>query len=564
MSISLSEHTRRVDSSMLWSAWADALGWISELTSASNLQRRTKGRPLTEPMEWQRQIGGRMGVRVNLPAGCYSDDTQLRLATARSISSSGFDVEAFSRVELPVWQAYALGGGRASKSAATSMARQNANWAANFYSGWQNSGGNGAAMRIQPHVYAAGAQDRSFDHLEDVIKNAVTTHGHPRALVGAIFHATVLTIALREGRVPDNSDWNSILGTAHASVDFFDRVPELSAYWRPTWEKASARNFEDAWHAAVDEVQQLLNACIDPLKRLRIAGRDRDAARNEYEVLVSTLGLDDVETRGSGIATAIAATILALAFPEHPAHCAQLAASRLDTDTDTIATMAAAIVGATIPTRLQSPVQDNAYISHEATRLSRIAAGENSDAFPYPDLLKWNAPKTALDSVGVVDGGGLVLAGFGSIEPFGETYSTRTSVWQWAKTSFGPTMLLKRRPVPPEMSPDNRPYSHYRDSDGQTGSDDSEGEAGTDTGQSALFETPLPGKSRLRPDEDRPRNDSGSSPIDLDLIFEWLRSNSYSDKSVGYAFRRILTGGTAQQLIGFVNAMSDKFDNGTG
>ncbi|KEP74534.1 hypothetical protein HR12_08320, partial [Microbacterium sp. SUBG005] len=122
---------------MLWAAWADALGFISELTTAENLRRRTQGRDLVRPMPWSRIVGGRMGVRVGLPEGCYSDDTQLRLSTSRAISNHGFDVEAFARVELPVWPSYALGGGRASKAAAAAMTKQQANWANNFFDGWK-------------------------------------------------------------------------------------------------------------------------------------------------------------------------------------------------------------------------------------------------------------------------------------------------------------------------------------------------------------------------------------------------------------------------------------------
>ena len=89
------------------------------------------------------------GVTVKLPQGCYSDDSQLRLATGRSIRSDGFDVEAFSKIELPVWLSYALGGGKATSAAATNLARPRVQWFANTFRGWTDSGGNGAAMRIQ-------------------------------------------------------------------------------------------------------------------------------------------------------------------------------------------------------------------------------------------------------------------------------------------------------------------------------------------------------------------------------------------------------------------------------
>ena len=167
---------------MLWAAYGDALGFISELTDEKGLRRRTRGAPLDRLMAWTRRVGGRGGVSVELPAGCWSDDTQLRLAVSRSIGNHGFDVETFARIELPVWPSYALGGGRASKTAAKNLATHNTPWYANTFSDWHKAGGNGTAMRIQPHVWASS--DLEEGYLLDVITDSICTHGHPRATSG--------------------------------------------------------------------------------------------------------------------------------------------------------------------------------------------------------------------------------------------------------------------------------------------------------------------------------------------------------------------------------------------
>ncbi len=111
----------RVERSALWAADGDALGWISELTDESGLLRRTLGRPLVRPIAWKRRIGGQRGITASLPQGCYSDDSQLRLSTGRAIGPDRFDVEAFAKIELPVWLSYALGGGRATNAAAANL-----------------------------------------------------------------------------------------------------------------------------------------------------------------------------------------------------------------------------------------------------------------------------------------------------------------------------------------------------------------------------------------------------------------------------------------------------------
>ncbi|UGT62853.1 ADP-ribosylglycohydrolase family protein [Nocardia asteroides] len=527
---------------MLWSAWADALGWISELTSAENLHRRTKGRPLTEPFAWQRQIGGRNGVRVDLPAGCYSDDTQLRLATARAISRHGFDVEAFARVELPVWLSYALGGGRSTKAAAASMNRQNANWSTNFYKGWEQAGGNGAAMRIQPHVFAE-PNPLSFAQLDDVVRNSVVTHGHPNAIVGAVLHATVLSIALAEERVPQPADWSDILDVTSSAIESFRRLPELAAYWKPRWEEASNESFEIAWERTIGSAQQAFQETHEIFKELQASASDRSATLRYYDELVRLLELDQGSTRGSGLLTAVASTLLAAAFPQHPADAARLAASRLDTDTDTIATMAAAIVAAANPAKLVSPVLDAEYITSEADRLTNIALERPADMFPYPDLLHWTAPKSAMDSVGIADGH-LALAGLGWVEPFGVEYSSRGGMWRWMTVSFGPTMLLKFRNEPPTFERSNWPNT----SRVWVNNDPMRAFRANEESQEELSVVEPIAYSSV-PDSEIRVTDSS---MELDVIFRWLEQKQYSDSSVGYALRRILERGSAAQLSRFI------------
>lgn len=451
----MNDRLARTQSSMLWAAWADALGFISELTTAEHLVRRTKGRPLNQTMEWSRRIGGRTGVQATLPAGCYSDDTQLRLATARAIGPRGFDIEAFSRVELTVWPNYALGGGRASRAAAAGMTRRNANWANNFFKGWENSGGNGAAMRIQPHIYAARDLE-TLSYIEDLVANAVVTHGHPRGIVGAVFHGVCLAYTLNRGEVPTPKQWQLLLDVTRAALSVFQWRPELQVYWLPQWERKAEMSFEQAWHETVNELEQCLEAGIRDWEELRSASEDFDRARETYWRMVRVLGLHKEDSRGSAILTSVAALLLASALPDHPAQSAELAASQINTDTDTIATMAAALVGAAAPRKIQSPLMDMKYLTKEAARLHAISEGQSVETFPYPDLLTWDPPKSAVDAVGVVDGQ-LALAGLSLLMPLEGVYRNAENYWLWARTEFGQSLLVKLRYEPRELSPENYP-----------------------------------------------------------------------------------------------------------
>lgn len=316
--------------SMLWAAWADAVGFISELVDAKGLKRRTRGASFDQPLKWTRRVGGRGGVEAELPAGCWSDDTQLRMAVSRTIGHRGFDVEAFAKVELPVWPAYALGGGRASKAAAANLGRPDTLWYANNFDGWVNAGGNGAAMRIQPHVWAAA--DLEHGYQRDVVADAVTTHGHPRAVVGALFHAAALAYAIQHRRSPDAAACLQIADGIAPVIDIFDDDRYLSM-WRARWEQAAGRMFLNEWLSTVAELIAALGAAGEA---------------SGYESLIDALQLRQEDQRGSGILTSVAAVVLA-GHGESIRSSMLASAHAIGTDTDTIATMAGAIAGAARP-----------------------------------------------------------------------------------------------------------------------------------------------------------------------------------------------------------------------
>src|SRR4051812_611552 len=109
----------RVLGSVLWAAWADALGFMTELADGSTVTWRSGSATVSQTTPWRRRVGGEFGAIVDMPAGTYSDDTQLRLATSRAIRADGtFDVDAFAKIELPVFLNYSLGAGRGTRTAA--------------------------------------------------------------------------------------------------------------------------------------------------------------------------------------------------------------------------------------------------------------------------------------------------------------------------------------------------------------------------------------------------------------------------------------------------------------
>ncbi|WP_432830507.1 ADP-ribosylglycohydrolase family protein [Dactylosporangium sp. CA-092794] len=532
---------------MLWAAWADSVGFISELTDESGLNRRLKGRSLAEPVEWIRRVGGKFGVDVTLPAGCYSDDTQLRLATARAISGHGFDVEAFARVELTTWPAYALGGGRASKAAAVNLAKPNTPWFGNFYDGWHDAGGNGVAMRIQPHVWSAPSPGRLGQHLLDVIVNGTTTHGHPRALVGAVLHAIALGVAIESGVAPKLDDLPGMLDIAEKAIGLIDGHAELASLWRPSWEKASGRPLADAWRDTVTECRELLSNAQQVCD-------SADSPETMYEGLIAALKLTDPAQRGSGTTTTIAALTLAAALPSDPAAVSLLAARALHTDTDTIATMAAALVGATDNVAAPTPVLDIDYLRNEAIRLATVAANGSTLTFSYPDLLHWSPPRSQLEAVGLA-ADRTALGGIAWIQPIQgiDPVEGKDGVWQWVSSDFGPSFLVKRRQQVRQLPDGNWPVRRnhiVNPGDVNRQSSRQLPSTATPRGQSRRGQAADQSQGRARS-----RMHDDGLPIDIDQIIEWVARQGFKDEALGYAYRRIAQQGTVEQLVAFSTAV---------
>ncbi|MEI7283502.1 MULTISPECIES: ADP-ribosylglycohydrolase family protein [Pectobacterium] len=430
--------------SSLWAAYGDALGFISELADRSMLVKRTGQDHLSGLVEWRRQVGGVYGPLISIPSGAYSDDTQLRLSTSRAINHNNyFDVNAFSKVELPIWSSYALGAGISSKLAAESLGKKTVTWYNNFYqskkTNYVYSGGNGAAMRIQPHVWASRTPERVESFLLDIIKNSLTTHGHPRAIAGAVFHALCLSHILTNKDIPSISD-------ARLLLKWINEIPKkiysdinLNTAWVPFFESQTSTNLEEAY----DEVYQELVHLLD------IVEQWETAENKSYSSLVKVLNLKDKKTRGSGTLTAIAALAASYLKSNNLSSLMLDIVNELGTDTDSIATMVGALRGYIEGTRPPQELQDQSYIVYDAERLYALSQGNECNSFAFPDTSEWNAPTSSLDFVGIQDGK-IVLPPFGEIKPISEEFRSNSTdtyqyFYQWMISEFNQSFLLKRR-----------------------------------------------------------------------------------------------------------------------
>lgn len=537
--------------SVLWAAYGDALGWISELTDSAGLKRRTAGTQLRRPIAWSRRIGGRSGVTVSLPRGCYSDDSQLRLATGRAIRSEGFDVEAFAKVELPIWLSYALGGGKSTSVAAANLAKPKVPWFANTYTGWIKSGGNGAAMRIQPHVWAARTPDSPESFIPDVIRNTVCTHSHPSGLMGSLLHALALAHTMVNRRYPSPEDLLAIADVAATLPDIVRDDIELGNYWRTAFEREST-TFREAWSQAIDECKNAVQIASGSITTA--SGVDG------YTGIVERLGLRDPTRRGSGMLTAVAAVGLIWCEKE-PEKALSIAANAIGTDTDTIATMAGAILGTVADTEPPVEVLDAALFRSEADRLANIAQGEEQKYHRYPDLLYWSAPKARADSLIRSKDGSLYVRGLGGAEALREPMAStsRHFMWQWLKLKSGQTLLIKRRK---DLLPDVQGFetsstgqSMYRTSVNEGSS----GEQGPGVGQTE--DGRLQGVLASQLGRETPSEQTKSldlqRALDLQRVLDYMAAHKDDDRIIGATLRRVVSKGTPGQIAAFTSALID-------
>jgi len=351
---------------MVFSAIGDALGWPSEL----GIYRRH----ISGFFDWKKKVGGRyFGFEETIRAGSYSDDTQLTLSIARCIDENGnFDADKFAYLELPLWRDYERGGGRSIKTAAESFEKTKRDWMKNFYKkgnlNYRNAGGNGAAMRVLPISLAN--MDGNNKLLCETFKNAIITHGHPRAILGAIVYSFLINFIIKQTSLQKEI----ILDYLKELINFSSkplREYEWFNEWINKWDKnpPGGIKFKENFSNTREEAFNFLNEMVRML--------DIQDDRRYYQVT----GALSKATRGSGLSTVFVAIYLFLKYINDPQKALNVSVNTIGSDTDTIANFVGGLFGAyyglnIIPNGLLKQLQDSEYILKLARRLYSIAIGE--------------------------------------------------------------------------------------------------------------------------------------------------------------------------------------------
>ncbi|WP_454999203.1 ADP-ribosylglycohydrolase family protein [Capnocytophaga gingivalis] len=382
------------------SAIGDALGWITEFEkSKQSLYEKFNTDYIDSFFDWKKYVGGKFyGYLDNIKAGSYSDDTQLLLAVARSIRAKGnIDNEYFGKFELANWLYYARGGGRTVKTAAEKIQRKSVNWYNNFYSfkikenlyDYKNSGANGAAMRVLPIALANLGNVEKIK--EEIFCNSIITHGHPRAIIGAMLYGYAINHIITFQ--PNNFDWETYLiqiGTNFQhkfDIPFIKNRIELKE-WLKEWNKTSSLKFEDLYDSIINETQNYLRLIYTSIKN-----------NISPQKTLENLGCFSNETKGSGTSTVIAGLYIALKFSSNPTEAITQAVNMLGTDTDSIAAFTGGLIGALygdniIPDKWKN-VQDIKYLDNIAKYLLAISEDrlDNEISYPIKDCITNNHVK---------------------------------------------------------------------------------------------------------------------------------------------------------------------------
>jgi len=324
----------------LGAAVGDALGWPQEPEAKRVDNKNAATESSNGFQQWVRKSGGQYYPHEEvILAGEYSDDTQLILCTARSLLHGEKWWHYFIKKELPTWTRYERGGGGATKRAAQLWLAGQEPWSSIEKNKKQyfEAGGNGVAMRIMPHCFL-GATDTNFGNIaKNIVANGVCTHGHPRALVGALAYGFAVWVAFQK---TGTLKYGEIIEQVLSAVNLWSKLPDLDNIfpsWRPSFFEVNGEKYEYIWQKTVTEMLELLEQCQEGMKH--------GALSVEQEILTK-LGCFNQNIKGSGTVTAAASIFLASRYAADPFHGIVEAGFARGADTDTVASMTGGILGA--------------------------------------------------------------------------------------------------------------------------------------------------------------------------------------------------------------------------
>ncbi|MEH7488887.1 ADP-ribosylglycohydrolase family protein, partial [Priestia megaterium] len=314
----------------------DALGWPQEDRSMKIGKRIL--RPQKSFQKWERKSGGRFYQHIDeIKEGEYSDDGQLLIATARSLQKNENWYSHFVRLELPAWLLYERGGGGATKKACRLWSSGTPPWKSTKQleiNQYFEAGGNGVAMRILPHVFLS--LHNTEELIQQVFKNGIATHGHPRAILGAIFYAYALKyLVLKENTL----GYGELIDYLIENKNEWSTFPNIIKIedWFAAANKNANGDYLSLWSLTANEILEDLLMLKD-----RLALGILDSSNETLDLLKCF----DKRFRGAGTTTSLVSIYIASKYASEPTTGLLEVSFLKNADSDTIASMVGGLFGA--------------------------------------------------------------------------------------------------------------------------------------------------------------------------------------------------------------------------
>lgn len=316
---------------MVAAAIGDTLGWPNEMVSKNKIKRTGAD---TRFIEWSRTSRNPRWHSETIKAGEYSDDTQLTLSVARSLISEDWE-KSLSEKELPFWLEYERGGGGALLRAASCWKDKGLPlWKTEKAKRYYNAGGNGAAMRILPHVIANATIGNIGQLIEDIFFDSILTHGHPRAILGAMCYGYALDYLLNKKSI---LEYGELVSAVIDGQEEWSRLPTGDNFldWFATAQRQSGFDYVNVWSETSLRMLNQLEYLKQSLKKGLMVND---------ETIMNELGAFG-EAKGAGDVGVLCAIFLISKYSNNLQLAITVPAFSYGADTDTIGAMTGGLAG---------------------------------------------------------------------------------------------------------------------------------------------------------------------------------------------------------------------------
>lgn len=373
--------------SLLGAAYGDALGWPNELRCKSKVSNHQSH--LGNFIKWSRYSGGRFSpYSETIEPGEYSDDTQLILCLCRSLLKGERWWDFYTHVELPFWSLYERGGGGATKRAVASWLDGTSPWHMSRKSEdvkkYFDAGGNGVAMRVLPHILYLNSNAFSVI-ANSIFLDAITTHGHPKAILGAIVYGFALWSSFHN---ESKLGYGELIENLLSNVSVWSILPsptQLDPFWLSQANKYLG-DYSKLWLLVKDEILEGLAICRTEISK---------GALSFINSTLENLQCFDKRVNGSGTISAVAAIYLSSRHAADPINGVVAAAFAIGADTDTIASMTGGLLGcingSSWLSTIKTGIQDFSYLEKIALLLveNKLDAPSSFVSLNRSSLNKW-------------------------------------------------------------------------------------------------------------------------------------------------------------------------------